>query len=88
MCLVKDEPHGLNSDVDFDFVMVDTQIIDRDMVTKMQNLQSKSKVRSCVTTLIQFIYLVRSIDLAKDMRDFGITVRLLCIPADLSATPS
>jgi hypothetical protein len=59
-------------------------MIDRDIKEKMRKLQPKAKVcdhnrrhrNSRHADNTQFIFLVRSIDLAKAMRDFDITVSL------------
>ncbi|ORY33753.1 hypothetical protein BCR39DRAFT_519071 [Naematelia encephala] len=63
IALVRDVPHGMNSEHNYDFVMISTRLVDKETLDKMRELQNKA----------QFIFLVRSIDLAKDMRDFEIT---------------
>lgn len=44
MCLKAGEHDGLNSKVNFDIVMVDTQLVDGDTLQKMQKLQPNAKV--------------------------------------------
>lgn len=75
--LVLDHPHGLNASKDYGFVFVDTTMIDKETKEKMQKLQPKAKVcnqNRPHADKTQFIFLVRSIDLARAMRDFDITV--------------
>jgi hypothetical protein len=51
-CLEKGEHDGLNSNVNFDFVLVDTQMVDKATLTKMQALQPKAKVSAAWIKLI------------------------------------
>jgi hypothetical protein len=44
MCLKRGEESGLNSDVNYDFVLVDTQLVDKDMLKTMHKLQPNAKV--------------------------------------------
>lgn len=44
LCLKRGEDGGLNSDVNFAFVLVDTTMVDKDTLGKMQKLQPNAKV--------------------------------------------
>jgi hypothetical protein len=43
-CLERGEEGGLNSDVKFAYVLVDTTMVDKDILAKMQKLQPTAKV--------------------------------------------
>lgn len=78
-CLEKDHPHGLNNTKAFSFIILDTRMINKEILQAMQKLQPDAKVRSVTTrteTLLtaQYIFLVRSIDLADAMRELDISV--------------
>lgn len=51
-CLEKGAHDGLNSNVNFDFVLVDTQMVDKQVLTRMQELQPNAKVSAAVTKLM------------------------------------
>ena len=63
--LQKDFPEGLNSQHDFHFVFVDIDMIDEESLATMRRLQPKAK----------FVFMCNSIDLAKAMKRFSLTVR-------------
>lgn len=65
--LQKDFPEGLNSDRDFHFVFVDVTMITPENHREMRRLQPKAK----------FVYMCNSIDLAKAMIRFDLTVSLV-----------
>ena len=82
-CLVKDHPEGLNSNKQFNYVMLDTDMVDDRILTRMKELQPDARVsrahdirlKSLVSNVDgQMLYLVRSIDLAKTIRELSITV--------------
>lgn len=62
--LEKDFPEGLNSKHDFHFVFIDVTMIDVESLKEMKRLQPKAN----------FVYMCNSIDLAKAMRRFDLTV--------------
>ena len=64
--LQKDFPEGLNSNHDFHFVFVDVTMITPEDHAEMRRLQRKAK----------FVYMCDSIDLAKAMKRFDLTVSL------------
>ena len=70
--LRKDFPEGLNSQHDFHFVFVDIDMIDEDSLATMRKLQPKAK----------FVFMCNSIDLAKAMKRFSLTVRKALIGSD------
>ena len=63
--LRKDFPEGLNSSVNFHFVFVDIDMIDEDALKTMRDLQPDAK----------FVFMCNSMNLAKAMRRFNLTVR-------------
>jgi hypothetical protein len=65
--LEQDFPEGLNSSHDFHFVFVDIDMIDEAALKEMRRLQPKAK----------FVFMCNSIDLAKAMKRFSLTVCLL-----------
>jgi hypothetical protein len=69
--LQKDFPEGLNSNHDFHFVFIDVTMITPDDLREMKRLQTKAK----------FVYMCNSIDLAKAMIRFDLTVSLPLISA-------
>jgi hypothetical protein len=62
--LQKDFPEGLNSHVNFHFVFVEVSMIDEATLKTMRELQPKAK----------FVFMCNSMDLAKAMRRFNLTV--------------
>lgn len=66
-CIVKDWPNGLDSNRSFDAILVNTELITSDILRTMRRLQPGAKI----------VFMVRSIDLAKVMRDLDINVRVL-----------
>lgn len=60
MSLEPGERDGLNSGVNFDIVMVDTQLVDNDILGKMQQLQPNAKVSSTIARMLMTVYLPRS----------------------------
>jgi hypothetical protein len=49
--LVRDHPHGLNSEKQFDFIMLNTQMVNRSILNRMRELQPKAAVR--LSTMVQ-----------------------------------
>lgn len=43
-CLEKDHPHGLNNAKAFSFIILDTRMINKEVLKKMQKLQPDAKV--------------------------------------------
>lgn len=43
-CLTKGEEGGLNSEKDYEYILVDTQMVNKETLKKMQDLQPKAKV--------------------------------------------
>lgn len=78
-CLVKSHPDGLNSKKQFDFILLDLQKVNKDVLAEMRRLQPKATVSICVLACVngQLLYLVRSIDLTKIIRDYDISVRYI-----------
>ena len=79
--LVQDFPHGLNCKIDYHFIFVDIDLVSDEILKGMQKLQTTANVGLSiffggVGPHTQFIFLVRSIDLARATKEFGISVRL------------
>ena len=68
LCLRNGHPDGLNSKKDFDVILLDTEILNNDILAKMRKLQPSAKFR----------FLVRNINLAQTMKDFDIDVSRIC----------
>lgn len=64
--LEKDFPEGLNSSVNFHFLFVDIGLIDEEGLKTMRKLQPDAK----------FVFMCDSMNLAKAMKRFDLTVRL------------
>lgn len=64
--LQKGFPEGLNSSRDFHFVFVDVDMLDQASIDEIKRLQPKAK----------FVYMCNSLDLAKAMKRFNLTVCL------------
>lgn len=44
-CLEKNHPNGLNNTKAYSFIILDTRMINKDILTRMQKLQPDAKVR-------------------------------------------
>jgi hypothetical protein len=79
-CFVNDASCGINSNQEYDYVLVSTELITKEQLAEMQKLQPRAKVRRSLVWVVtaadcpKFIYLVRTIDLVKTMEEFDITV--------------
>lgn len=62
-------PEGLNSNHDFHFVFVDVDMLNHEAHDEMRRLQPKAK----------FVYMCNSIELAKAMKKFDLTVSPPCL---------
>ena len=51
-CLVKDHPNGLNSNKQFNYIMLDTGMVDNDILKRMKELQPDARVRSASAYLV------------------------------------
>lgn len=62
-------PEGLNSNRDFHFVFVDVEMLNPEAHNEMRRLQPKAN----------FVYMCNSIELAKAMKKFDLTVSPPCL---------